>query len=124
MSRADAISAVQAASNRKLRQHPAVQALVASGAVTKPPLSVAASMRSALGLLDDDGHIDKTIIVRACDPGDADDHRHYWPLTVRRRWRWNGQGLDLDLTASPTESEYEIIADAICEEVRVLEVKS
>jgi hypothetical protein len=121
MSRATAISLVRLASARKLRQHPAVASLVAAGTVTRPPLSVSTVMRSALGLLDEDGHIDKTIIVRMCDPGDADDHRHYWPLTVQRRWRWNGQGLDLDLTAQPSDAEYDIISDAILEEVSVLE---
>jgi len=123
MTRAEAILMVMHARGRRLRQHPAVAALAASGVLHKPPLSVAATMRSALGLLDDDGHIDKTVIVRMCDPGDADDHRHYWPPTVRRRWRWNGQGLDLDFGDNPTDIEYELIADAICNEVRILEAR-
>ena len=118
MTRNQAILQVMiAAGKRRLWQHAEVAERIAAGAFMRRPLSTSTSMRSALGLLDDDGHIDKTVIVRMCDPGDADDHRHYWPLTVRRRWRWNGQGLDLDLTDKPTDVEYEIIANAIVEEV-------
>lgn len=121
MSRATAIHAVQMAMGKKLQQHERVRDLSLAG---NPP-SASASMRSALGTLDpDDGLCGRCIIVRGCDPVAADDHRHYWPLTMARRWRWNGQGLEIDGDQRPTSEDYDICADAIVAEVARLEVRT
>lgn len=121
MSKSTATHEFRKAQAWALRQHGRVTAVLPK--CKKQPLTKTTGMRSVLGLLDpDDGAVTDLIIVRYCDPGDADDHQMHWPTTISDRFRWNSAGLVLDSVRTPTHEQYDVIADAIVAEAERLRV--